>query len=73
MRELEEEYGEQVDFVIVPADVTAQSQDEIAEFGFTDLRHGLVAFDAEGEAQVKLPGHQFGREEIEAAIQAVLM
>ena len=72
MGELQTEYGEQVDFVIVSAEETAQRMDEIEQYGFTELKHGLVAFDGEGQAQVKLPGHQFGRPEIEAAIQRVL-
>ena len=44
----------------------------MAEFGFTDAKHGLVAFDSQGEAKVKIPGHSFGREEIENAIEQVL-
>ena len=70
--ELEQEYGEAVDFVIVPAEETAQAQAELEEFGFTASKHGLVAFTPEGEALVKIPGHQFGRDEIQAAIEAVL-
>lgn len=72
MRELEQEYGDRVTFTIVPAEVTAQSQDELAAFGFTELRHGLVAFSASGEPVVKIPGHQFGRDRIEEAIEAAL-
>ena len=52
--------------------VQSLSPDEIEMFGFTDLKHGLVAFDSEGNAEVKIPGHQFGREEIEKAVQEVL-
>ena len=72
MRELEKEYGDRVDFVVVSAEETARRTDEIERFGFTDLKHGLVAFDAEGNPEVKIPGHQFGREEIERAVQDVL-
>ena len=72
MSELEQEYGNRVDFVIVPAEKTAHSRLDLERFGFTALKHGLVAFDAAGEPVVKIPGHQFGREEIEAAVQAVL-
>jgi hypothetical protein len=72
VRELQQEHGDRVDFVIVPAAETARRQDEIEEFGFTDLKHGLVAFDREGRARVKLAGHQFGKPEIEAAMWEVL-
>ena len=72
MRELQQEHGDRVDFVIVPAGETARRQDEIEAYGFTDLKHGLVAFDREGRARVKLPGHQFGKPEIEAAMREVL-
>lgn len=65
MRELEQEYGEQFDFVIVPAEETAKRQDEIELYGFTDLKHGLVIFDADGEVAYTIPGHTYGRAEIE--------
>ena len=70
--ELQAEYGEQVEFNIVSPEDTAKAGDEIAAFGFTDLRHGLVAFTLEGDAKVKLPGHNFGKPEIVAAIESVL-
>ena len=72
MGELEQEYGNQVDFVIVSPEQTAASGQDLERFGFTALKHGLVAFDAAGEPVVMIPGHQFGREEIEAAVQQVL-
>lgn len=72
MGELEGQYGDRVEFNIVPAAETAKRGDEIALYGFTDLKHGLVGFSAQGEARVKLPGHQFGKPEIEAAIQKIL-
>ena len=70
--ELEQEYGDQATFVIIPAEETAESADKLAEYGFTELKHGLVVFDGEGDAIVKLPGHMFGREEIEEGLQLVL-
>ncbi len=72
MGELEEEYGDRVDFVLVPAAETAQRADEIEAFGFTEQKHGLVAFTADGVPLVKLPGHQYGKEEVQAATEAVL-
>ena len=72
MGELEQDYADRVDFVIVSAEETAQRSDEIEAFGFTDLKHGLVGFDREGEAQAKMPGHQFGKPEIQAVIEDLL-
>lgn len=72
MRELEQEYEGRARFDIVPPEETAESGDELAEYGFTELKHGLVVLDPEGEAVAKLPGHQFGRAEIEAALQEAL-
>ena len=70
--ELEQEYGDRVDFVIVSAEDTKLRQDEIERFGFAEKMHGLVAFDADGEAECLLPGHNFGKEEIRAAVEAAI-
>ena len=70
--ELEKDYGRWMDFNVIPAEVTAESQEEIEAFGFAELRHGLVVFDAAGDVAATLPGHQFGRSEIEAALQPLL-
>ncbi len=72
MGELEQEYGERVDFVIIPAEETLARSDELEEYGLKEALHGLVIFDADGEAQVKMPGHQFGRPEIEEGLLGVL-
>jgi len=66
------DYEGKLEFNIIPAEETAQRSDEIEEYGFTDAKHGLVIFDAAGEAAVKLPGHAFGREEIEAGLLETL-
>ena len=70
--ELEKEYSDKVNFNIVGAEDTAKRMDEVLGFGFEAQRHGLVAFDGEGEAQAKLPGHNFGAKEIRAAIEKVI-
>lgn len=72
MSELATEYEGKVKFELIPAEETLAAAEDIAKFGFTDAKHGLVAFDSSGEAQVKIPGHSFGREEIVAAIEQVL-
>ena len=72
MGELQKEYGTQARFNIIPSAETMERMDEVNSFGFEALKHGLVTFDAEGEAKAKLPGHSFGPKEIEAAIQEAL-
>ena len=71
--ELAPEYEGRVEFVIVSAEETKRRQDEIVAFGFADQKHGLVAFSSEGEVVTTLPGHQFGKEEIVAVLQQVLL
>jgi hypothetical protein len=70
--ELEQEYEGRARFTIVSPEETAAATAEIEAFGFTDTKHGLVVFDGEGTAQLKLPGHMFGRAEIEAGLKRVL-
>ncbi len=72
MRALAAEYEGTVKFELVSPEETLAAVEEMAEFGFTDAKHGLVAFDSQGEAKVKIPGHSFGREEIVSAIDQVL-
>ncbi len=72
MGELEGEYAGRIDFVVIDAEETARRGQEIEEFGFTELRHGLVGFSSAGEPLVRLPGHQFGKPEIVAAIDTLL-
>lgn len=72
MGELQTEYAGRADFNIISAEETAKRGDEIEEFGFTELKHGLVVFAGDGVAVALLPGHNFGREEIEAALTPVL-
>ena len=72
MRELEQDYEGRATFTIISAEETAASADDIEAFGFADLKHGLVVFNGEGEPEVKLPGHMFGRAEIEEGLKGVL-
>lgn len=72
MGELAQEYDGKVRFTLISAEETAASGETLEAFGFTEARHGLVAFTANGEALVKMPGHNFGREEIVGAIREVL-
>ncbi len=72
MGELEKEYGERVEFVIKTAAETQAAQDDIVAFGFVEKKHGLVVFTPAGEPGAKLAGHDYGKDEIRAAIESVL-
>jgi hypothetical protein len=66
------EYQGRIDFEIVPAAETARRRAEMESYGFADAKHGLVAFTRDGEPLVKIPGHNYGKEEIVAAIKKLL-
>lgn len=72
MGELETEYGDRIFFNVIPAEKTAQSADDLEMFGFTELKHGMVGFAADGEVLVKIAGHNFGKERIEQVAETVL-
>lgn len=67
--ELRTEYEGQVVFVVVQPEQTLIG-DDVARYGLGT--HGLVAFDPDGKVIATIPGHDFGRPEIEAVIQKVL-
>lgn len=69
--ELRDVYGEKVDFVIVPAAETAKRGAEIERYNLAVRKHGLVAFDARGEAVLTIAGHTFAKPEIEMAVAQV--
>lgn len=69
--ELRAEHGDQVDFVIVSAEETAKRADEIERYQLAARKHGLVAFDASGEAVLTIAGHAFGKPEIEMALAQI--
>jgi len=71
--ELQTSYSNQINFNIIPSVETLKRTEEVNGFGFEDQKHGMVAFDAEGKPVVLIPGHNFGKDEIEAAIQKVLV
>ena len=72
VRGLAPEYENRIEFVVVPAEETAQRGDEIELYGFTDLKHGLVGFTSDRDPLVKLPGHRFGEPEIREACERLL-
>ena len=70
--ELETEYEGRVQFNIVSAEETAERGDEIDALGFTEQLHGLAGFTSEGDPVIEMPGHQFEKAEIAAAIEELL-
>lgn len=70
--ELETEYGDRVNFVIVSPEDTEAAAEDLEKFGFTDNKHGLVVFDAAGEVVAKMPGHDFPKTDIEANLKLAL-
>ena len=72
MSELETEYGDRVNFVIVSPEDTQKATAELEEYGFTDNKHGLVVFNAAGETVAKMPGHDFPKSDIEANLKLAL-
>ena len=72
MGELALEYGDQIFFNVVSAEETEKRTDEIASYGFTEQRHGLVGFASDGTVRATIPGHQFGEPEIREVIETLL-
>lgn len=58
--------------MIVSPEVTQAAGAKLEEYGFSEQKHGLVIFDAAGEAVVKMPGHNFKKSEIEEGLKDVL-
>ena len=70
MSELRNEFDPaEVALTIISAEETKERADEIARYNLAPRGHGLVAFDASGEAVFTIAGHQFGEPEIRVAIQ----
>ncbi|MFT7680363.1 MAG: hypothetical protein ACI8QC_004369 [Planctomycetota bacterium] len=70
--ELETEYGDRANFVIVSPEDTQKATADIEKYGFTDNKHGLVVFDAAGEVVAKMPGHDYPKSDIEANLKLAL-
>lgn len=53
--------------------VTVENDAQRQEIADLELgSHGLVAYDASGQVRGKIPGHQFGRDQIVEQVRAVL-
>jgi hypothetical protein len=70
---LVQEYEGRVRFKVLPAfDEEKRPDPELARFDFGTARHGTVAVSADGEVLFTIPGHEYGRDEIVAKIDAML-
>ena len=69
--ELETEYEGRINFRIISA-TSDEGIDASMEYDFENRRHGLVGFDKEGEAKVVMPGHSFGKPDIEKTLAELL-
>lgn len=71
MRGLEDEYRGRVRFDVRSVQ-SPGVEDEVRALPFGGTNHGLVTFAADGTVAGVLPGHQFGRAEIEAKVKDLL-
>ena len=69
MSDLQKEYEGRITFNVISVRAQGAAQ-EIEKHKLET--HGLVVYRADGEVAATIPGHRFGREAIETAIQEVL-
>ena len=69
MSDLRKEYEGRITFNVISVRAEGADQEiQKHELG----THGLVVYGADGAVAATIPGHKFGREEIESAIQGVI-
>lgn len=71
MRELEKEYGDQIDFDVREA-TSPEGVKAKETYGWTDALHGLVTLDRSGKMVGQIPSHNYGRPAIEAKVKQLL-
>ena len=73
MGELADEYDGQVEFNVLPypEDELAQKQ-LIRDYGWEAQLHGLLGIDESGKVVRNLPGHNFGKPQIEDVVEELL-
>ena len=71
MGELKPEYEGRVEFEVVSLETEeGRARSEGIDFG--GLRHGLVGIDRHGAQAVAIPGHNFGKEELQEKVEDLL-
>ncbi len=69
MSDLQQEYEGRITFNVISVSAEGAEQEiQKHELG----THGLVVYGADGAIAATIPGHKFGREEIESAIKSVV-
>lgn len=73
MGELADEYDGRVEFNVLPypEDELAQKQ-LIRDYGWEAQLHGLLGIDERGKVVRNLPGHNFGKPQIENVVEELL-
>jgi hypothetical protein len=69
--DLEKEYEGRVRFEILAA-TSPEGRAAAERNGWKDARHGLECLAPDGRVVGNLPGHNYGREEIRAQVEALL-
>ena len=69
--ELETKYEGKIKFRIISAN-SDEGIDASMEYDFENKRHGLVAFDKEGGVKTIMPGHSYGKPDIEKNLEELL-
>lgn len=72
MSALAPQFDGRVNFTIVSAEETAKSADDLALYGFTEAKHGLVGLGSNGEAVVKIPGHNINPDALGEMVKSLL-
>lgn len=71
MSELAREYEGKVQFTVTPV-VSAEGAAAKETYDFGQAGHGLVCFDANGNVAEVIPGHDYGKGDIEFEIEQLL-
>ena len=72
MSELDDVYGDRIDFDVIVPTIAEDGELQYPETSPHVASHGLEAVDANGELIEAIEGHAFGKDEIEAVVRRVL-
>jgi hypothetical protein len=71
VRELEQEYAGKVVFSVREVK-SPEGAAAVEAYGWSDLKHGMVTFDASGKHVGDLAGHAYGKDEVQALVDALI-
>jgi hypothetical protein len=69
--ELEVEYAGRVRFAVRDVN-TDEGQAAVEKYGWQEALHGLVTLDADGNMVGTIPGHRYGKEEVQAKVEELI-